>query len=80
MATKAKDGRTRIPGGVHIKKNNKGEFYGLVAAENGHILMKTSESYSRRVDCISAMKSAGVMIISALSVKGSPFLHDHTKK
>ena len=69
---RAKDGRKRKMAGVHLLKNRKGELYGLVVATNGHVLMKTSESYKQKASLKKALTATGTILSSGLQ------WHDHT--
>lgn len=45
-----------------IKKDNKGQYYGLVTASNGNALYKSTESYFNRHDLIQATLSAAEIL------------------
>jgi uncharacterized protein YegP (UPF0339 family) len=75
---RAKDGRVRMKRGVHINRNNKGEFYATVVGKTGHVLVKTSESYARKVDALKALSSAYARILQGVILKSDSEYHDHT--
>ena len=50
--------------GVHITKDNAGEFRGRVVARNGNTLIVTSEGYKRRGSAANALRKAALIIAS----------------
>lgn len=76
MATTRKTKKkVKIKNGIHIFRDTKKELRWSVT-KNGRVLIDSGESYKRRIDLQSAMKSAHTILADFFVLNNNTILHD----